>query len=250
MPQPRSSLRARLGALVLALAAVSAPLAATSSARAADPAPDRLAGAPKVGSCHDATKQQANRVSPKDPSFACSTRAHTLWVEGVVPIPDDVSLDPDSRALQEYVAPRCDRAHQDALGKSRTLLARTVYRRWIFLPTPAQRREGARWVSCELSLTADGGLLRNRLTAPPRLKGLPDSIAACVGTKYYQPCSRPHRYRAVYAQTVYEKPTKRAIERAIAQVCPRHVRSERYFGAVFFGRATSFEVTCFDATRR
>lgn len=250
MPHPRSSLRARLGALVLALAAVSAPLAATSSARAADPAPDRLAGAPKVGSCYDITRAQAYRHTIKESSFACSTRVHTLWVVGVFAVPDDVPLDSDSRAFREFAYSRCTAAEEDAVGDRPLLLARTVYRSYLFTPTPAQRSAGGRWVSCTLGLIDNARLHRNRITSPPRLLGLPDSIAACAGAKYYVPCSRPHTYRAVYAKTVYEKPTQRAMEHAVRTICPRHVRTDDYFGEVIFGRATSFEVTCFDATRR
>ncbi|MBZ5735686.1 hypothetical protein K8Z61_14420 [Nocardioides sp. TRM66260-LWL] len=246
----RPSLRARLGALALALAAVAAPLAATAPARAADAAPDRLAGAPKVGSCYDVTLKQSEGEYLRATSFACSTRSHTVFVVGVAEVPSDVPLTSDSRALFAFRDKACRPAFGRAIGTDRNLQARSTYLPSYFLPTPQQREAGARWISCTLGTLNAGAYERDRLTSPRRVTGLPKSVSGCTAKDLIVPCTRRHEFRLTWAGTIYEKPTARTIDTAGRRLCPRHVRTAAYTYNVRFATPTSFVLACGTRTSR
>ena len=90
-------------------------------------------------------------------------------------------------------------SYEEWMGRSQLARALTAYGRSWFIPTKAERNQGARWVRCDVILM--GG---NTALAPLPYDAAPlvpnpitDSVRKCLTGKYYwTTCDRSHSWRA------------------------------------------------------
>lgn len=231
-------------ALVAALALLALPTPASAE-------PDPMAGAPSVGDCFDITYQQGAGTSLREDPVACR-RQHTLSTFVVGELPASVDWNSSDERILRAVVDVCAPARDKILGPDQATQYLSLYTYFWFMPTEAQKENGARWFSCHLTLST-GARLLPLPEKPSRLskKDMADSVARC-GTRKpaYTACSEPHVARAVHATVVDKKATERNARSAAARICPRHV-SKRYSGYTYRTVSPrSFALACYSLTRR
>jgi hypothetical protein len=246
-----SSLPARLiglaATVLLALGGLT-----TVPAQAADP----MTGAPAVGSCYDLTLKQAYVESSGKPAVSCGAK-HTVVVGAVGAIPAGVGWK-DEKRLFEAAEKTCKPFWNRQLGRSHVARYQTLLTAFWLMPTPAQRSEGARWISCLVGLQAGDRLVALPKGDLPRVTKSPaDSIARCLTKKLqFTPCSAAHAWRATHVFGVTARGSVKArgatLERAAKRVCARKVASRRF---TFSARprtttSSSYAVACYSETSR
>lgn len=197
--------------------------AAVTPASAAEP--DPRYGAPAVRTCHDVTMKQAEGASITQSPVACSAD-HTLVTTAVAVLPDSVDLT-DFDAI--VAAAPCTAARQKAVGSNPLLYSLTLYSNFLFIPTPAQQDQGARWVSCHLGV-ADAHGLHDLPAALPPLKRKPaGAVAKCSTQRSYVVCAEKHAYRATSAVFVKARGSDAAVDKKLSvrgpRICSRKVGS-------------------------
>lgn len=219
-------------------------VAVPTSSYAADP----LYGAPAVGSCHDATFNQAKGNNLTVPTVPCRSD-HTLVTTRVVRLPANVDAS-DWDAVQKVI--RCEVAEHRLLGRNPLRRALTMYAGFSFIPTADQRAAGARWASCHLTLWGTRGLYDLPTTLRKLPKRPPDALARCATLTRWMPCSEKHSRRAVAAFFVRARGGDKAVgERMSVQgprICAKRLRIP---GLSTYRRHTRSKVivTCFKKTR-
>jgi hypothetical protein len=139
--------RALTGAAAITLAALGAVAPAHAATRRAS---DPLHGAPTVGTCSTMTARQAAARSDRSTVVPCS-RTHTAEVAGVVLLPDRLRWKTASMSsLFRVVVDRCRPDVNAVLGRDDRTRDSSAYDYVWFTPTRAQRRHGARWLSCSV----------------------------------------------------------------------------------------------------
>lgn len=247
--RPAPSLPRLLGPALAAVLTISglALGAAAPPARAADP----LAGAPVVGTCFDVTIRQAMRASLTQAPVPC-TDDHTLVTTAVVPLAPGVDL-ADEDALQKAAGRGCVPARAKLIGSSVLRHALTLYMDVFFVPSAAQQKAGAHWISCHLSVADTKGL--NDLPAKlPRLAKKPAaSVALCATERTYVTCAEKHRYRAVVALFVKAKGSNKAVARRMdvqgPKICNRRAGRSGFYD-YYRHTPTRVVLTCFKKTRK
>jgi hypothetical protein len=239
----RTLLRA-LACLALALgvtsAVLTAPVAATPapgpsapsalSAPSAEPA----AGRPKVGDCHALTYREGSAFSDPDAPVPCR-RPHTSRTVKVFDVPRSVVAD-QSKAFDAGIR-GCAPAIRRALGGSRKAQAMSAYNLMFFAPTAAQRRAGARWIRCDLTLLGGSRLIPLPTDRTPALGSLPhpDRVARCGDARragfYATACSAKHDYRAKDTLRIPSKtyPGRKGLIRIAGRRCPAIVGSRTWY---------------------
>lgn len=238
-----------VAALVLAAGGV---VGGPSPATAADP----MRGAPEVGACYDLTLKQVWAESTGKPTIDCS-RKHTVLVGAVGTIPDGVRWK-DVEMTYEAVEGICGPFWNRQLGRSHPVRYATLLAPFWLMPTPAQREQGARWVSCLVAMRAGDRLVAMPKGELPRVTREPaSSIARCLDRKLaYVPCSEPHIARATHTFAVRATGGDRArqatVERAAKRVCSRRVTSRRYTWSAERRSSTKpwYAVACYSVTTR
>lgn len=213
-------IRSLLPALTLVAAG-----AALVPANAADP----LAGAPAAGTCYDLTIAQVDKPSASEDTVAC-TKQHTIWVTGSVALPDGVPADSSKQAYVNYATTTCQDLRRSSIGDDDLQYAESAYTITFFLPTQAQRADGARWVSCGVMLVKGGSNVRSaRETPRPLADPMPDAIELCQDSQFRTtPCTTDHKYRVTYATTLTGKSTYANWQKAAAKTCPSKVKTNRW----------------------
>lgn len=221
--------------------------AAAVPASAADP----MTGAPKAGDCFDITVKQALAPSISEASVACSGD-HTLVTTKVVKLPARVKPT-DYEAIGRFAD--CGSATAKAVGVNPLFRALTLHTTFLFVPTAAQRSQGAHWASCHVGVRDTKGL--NDLPSPlARATRKPaDSVATCIaGRSQYVTCAEKHRSRAVAAAYVKASGSDRAVAKKVGAVaggiCQKRTGNAR--GSFTHVRLTPAKVvlTCFERTTR
>ncbi|GAA5143005.1 hypothetical protein GCM10023340_07480 [Nocardioides marinquilinus] len=239
----RTLLRA-LACLALALgvtsAVLTAPVAATpapaTGASTTPTAEASAAGRPKVGSCHALTYEEGGRYSDPDAPVPCR-RSHTSRTVKVFDVSRSVVAD-QSKAFDAGIR-GCAPAIRRALGGSRKAQEMSAYNLMFFAPTAAQRRAGARWIRCDLTLLGGSRLLPLPTDRTPALGALPhpDRVARCGDARragfYATACSAKHDYRAKNTLRIPSKtyPGRKGMLRIAGRRCPAIVGSRTWYAS-------------------
>lgn len=202
----------------------------------ANASPERVAKVtrPKVGQCRTTTYSQGFAVADPRKPVPCS-QPHTMKTFAVVTIPKRISLkNVNGRKLNAFIVNACFSQFRKALGGSYSARAQSAYSVWSFLPTKAQRKKGARWVRCDLSLSGATSTGVGFLPSLPNLsfpmvgsRPITDATRRCLATAdhdYWTICAKPHVARAdqtfVFANPTAQYPTQAAINAQAATQCP------------------------------
>jgi len=244
----------RLLAAVLMLLAPLAGVVVSAGAAQAGPAFEE----PAVGECRVLTSDEALRKSNNEAPIDCS-QAHTSRVIATGRLPRGVSWSAPMRQLKRIFTRTCDPAWKAALGRTYRSRAMTAYTWAWFMPTKAQRAQGARWIRCDLILLGGRKLDPLPTDAQPALGAQPhpSRIAACLGPASLRDtaCTNRHAFRATGTFVIHQKahPTARQLERAARRKCPSRV-SSRVFLWFDHGpdrwQLGDHVVICYSRTRR
>jgi hypothetical protein len=180
---------------------------------------------PSVGECHDYSYRAIAHQSEDSPAEVCDG-TQSAMTYAVVELPKRIHVNTEDAG--RYALPKCDKAFAKALGGRPTTWALTSYFTAWFIPTKAERRQGARWVRCDAVLY--GG--HNKLApVPTSLKlghpPLDDSVARCLvnaGHRSYRTvCDRRHDFRSKKAIKLSGShyPTKDQFLQVVGRRCPR-----------------------------
>lgn len=205
--------------LPLLLAVVATVLSAgTASSRG-----DAMTGAPEVGSCYVLTPTQAAGDSLPAP-VACEEE-HNHWVIGVKQAPRDLEFTPNE-SLFAFAGTACAAGQKKFSGTNLRAIAASAYGTFVFIPTRAQRAQGARWVACTIAIlnSERPSPLSTEIMPPkPDRLPLPDSLARCLDRKGFAlACAEPHRFRAVPAPGIYRgRMSEQRAEREAERRCDR-----------------------------
>lgn len=242
--------RLGLGAAVTGLVAGVLTTFAAPSATAADP----MYQAPVVGQCFDMDVAELNQASYTEAAVDCGTE-HTSQVIAVAQLPDGVAY--DSAAMLRFALETCFPAQRRAVGASRLGVRLTAYDIGYFGPTAEQQAAGARWMRCDLVLTAGGRLapLPGRLAVGKY--PFSDTVSRCLSGRALAitVCAEKHAFRATAALRVDAKrfPSKSAWQRLGERRCRTAVRSSYFrFGWPSKAAWTAGDraLVCYTQTRR
>jgi hypothetical protein len=256
-----SSTRVLAGAATLTLAALAlAALAAMgpSYAGPSQPAAGVMTGAPTVGTCSNMTAQQAGAPTDRSTVVPC-TQAHTAQVAGVVKLPTRVHWGKASTAtLFRVIADRCVPKVDATLGRDARTRDSSAYDFVWFMPTKAQRSQGARWLSCSIIRPKVATLLSLKTSTAPFLPDgkLPDGVARCLTrTVYNTPCAARHLWRATGTFVVSGRyPGQKALNRKAETKCRSRVTAGKsyrwtYRDKITWNVAHDHVVVCYSKTR-
>lgn len=187
-------------------------------------------GRPEVGDCHLLTAEETGAEAESKPPVDCSKK-HTTRTFLVFDVPKSTKIN-DLEAVSELVTNRCSPAWRETVGGSlKDRYLATFSYSW-FLPTKAERADGARFVRCDLQLIAGDQLAPLPNDNVPALPNgaFPDTIAKChLGKKqdyWVTVCSRAHssRSKGVFAMSGKAYPSEKARYNAAAKQCPRFTK--------------------------
>ena len=198
-----------------------------ASALAGDPNFHR----PTEGDCHDYAYAGLYEQADTSPIVLCTER-HTAKVHKVFLLPDSVSwsdLDAVGRAMDK----RCRTSFEELLGRSELTHALTAYGKAWFIPTKAERNQGARWVRCDVVLFGGNTALAPLAydAAPLVPNPITDSVRKCLTGKYYwTTCERSHSWRASGDFNVRKGkyPTAKQMRAIAIKKCSPMVTSSRF----------------------
>lgn len=214
-----------VAALLVATLIPGLAVAPAAGAAAADP----MFEAPAVGACYDLSKKEGLARTHTEAPVDCAGQ-HTSLTLAVIKVPRRIKWRSD--AADRYVGKKCGEAYESAIGGSRVTRLQTIYSRWVFAPTKAQERQGARWWRCDLSLWSDKGRRLPALPSKIRIsKPLPLEITRCFDARNrFLPCSEPHVLRATGAAYVAKQPywTQDEFVRNATRLCRGRVEGGRY----------------------
>ena len=153
---------------------------------------------PHVGECRNIVLGQIFKRANSTTPVAC-TEEHTAQTLLVAKLKKRFFKGP-KRKLTEAVNKKCDAAWQTAVGRSTKQRLQSAYSYAWWIPTKAQRGQGARWFRCDIVLWGGKTALAplTATSAPFLDKPIPDSQRLClVSGAYGTTCDRPHSFRAV-----------------------------------------------------
>nr|WP_264674586.1 septum formation family protein [Nocardioides lijunqiniae] len=175
-----------------------------------------------VGSCHALTFKQYVAESAPATAVPC-TEAHTSRTIASFTLSGKVDWK-DGAALWAKAAKRCHPAFRSALGGNAKTRNMSSYIISFFIPTAAERRQGATWLRCDIALPG-GKQLQPLPTDGGRLLPVPldDSVTYCLSPKNFRTvCAKPHTYRAggVVRLSGKRYPGEKRIARIAVRKCP------------------------------
>lgn len=232
-------------ALVLLSGLVGAGAAGASSAAGPD-----MTGAPSAGTCYDLTLKQLDALAVPRGPVRCAT-AHTAMVYAVSTLPADLTWESDADEIDGAMSSRCWTGFRRLYGASALHYARSQYGVAFYGPSAAQQRDGARWFSCLVVAFAAHGLARLPARPPHLSAHLPDSVATCATRGLLNTvCAQRHAWRVTWSFYARGKLTEKAVDRAAARTCPKHVTSATWLRSSMDVPGKRFVVTCYSRTRR
>jgi hypothetical protein len=230
-----SYISGRLGRLLAGastIVALSATLTLAPSATAVTEANGPHYQQPKVGECRDYGYAAMLKVSNSTPVTACSNK-HTAVVLATPQLPASLNYSVSSDAVYQVVENACFPAFAKKLGRTQRLRHLSAYSFAFYFPTQTQRDHGARWIRCDLILSAGTTLQRLPKNSAPVLPAapLPNAVAACLaGSDYVATvCAKTHQYRAtgvIVLSGAY--PGNASLERLARQKCPAKVSTSNF----------------------
>ena len=234
--------------LALALTATFG-VALLASPAGADDSPWRT-GAPEVRTCYDITLKQGGAESLTEDPVDCRAD-HTGVVIRVAQLPSDVDWSSPEDDIASAANDACRASFGTWVGRRPVDVYRSQYSYLWFMPDAAQREDGARWISCVLTVREDTALGDLPFRLPEASAKLPDSVAKCATAKYeYTTCADAHVWRATHTFTVRGRPTERSVGAASQRICPRHVTSRSYLRTFWDSPGNGYVLACYTKTRR
>jgi len=222
-----ASLARVLGCSLIALALAGASATAlTDAERSAGPGFHQ----PKVGSCHAMTMRQFNRIVAPTKAVPCSKR-HTTKTLVVKRLSGKVDWNSDD--IMRPIWATCLRKVQRVLGGDKAR-AMSAFLPSFFIPSPAERARGAKWLRCDIGLVG-GRALQSlpqtlHLGSPP----LPERVARCLNGPdrrlLVTVCAKQHTYRVTGGFRFPSKnyPGEGALTKAALRRCPGLTSSVRW----------------------
>jgi hypothetical protein len=245
------------------LAAATALTVSTAPSEARQAAADGPGyGAPAIGACSTMTATQASARADHSARVPCS-QAHTARVAGVVRLPARVSYSSGISTLYRVIADRCRPKLNTMLGRADRARDSSAYDLVWFLPSKAQRRHGARWLSCSVVLRQASTLAKLPTNRTPMLPSgrLRDGIRRCmladISRIVTTRCSAGHGWRAtgsfVVARNHY--PGATALNRKARAKCAGRVAAGKpyrwtYSSKIDWQVSGDHAVICYSKTRR
>lgn len=218
-------------------------------------------GAPAVGACSTMTAAQATARVDHSTTVPCS-QAHTARVAGVVRLPKGLRYSSTVTKLYRVVAERCRPQANAVLGRTDRARDSTAYDLVWFLPSRAERRHGARWLSCSVVLRQASALAKLPTNRTPMLPGgrLGDGIRRCLlaDTSHIitTRCSATHGWRATGSFTVARKhyPGAKVLNRKARTTCADRVSPHQAYRWTYSTRidwqvSGDHAVICYSHTR-
>lgn len=212
---------------------------------------------PVVGECHDLTLAQINAPYDNQAPVDCAD-SHTTRTVRVAKLPHGATWRDGAEALTRIAERRCLPAKDAALGRTAKLRNRSAYT-WVwFMPAPAERDAGARWLRCDLALNGGSRMLPLPTDQTPALGPAPlaDSVARCLhpDTLITTTCERTHTWRATGAFTlrIAAFPSEERIRAAAIKRCPTLVTTQRFrwtFRSEIGWELGDHTVVCYSKTR-
>lgn len=228
-----------LSGLTRTLAAVAAATALTVSTVPAQGQgqPDGPGfGAPTVGTCSAMTAKQAAAQADRSTVVPCS-QGHQAKVAGVVQLPDRLNYSSDIIQLYRVIADKCRPKLNRLLGRTAAVRDSSAYDLVFFIPTKAQRRHGARWMSCSVVLRQALKLAKLPTDRTPMLPSgkLRDGIHRCLVDDSSRilttRCAARHGWRATGSFVIARKkyPGAKVVNRTARSACASRVHAGRAY---------------------
>lgn len=204
--------------------------------------------APEVGSCWSYGYKAALKPVNRGAAVPC-TGPHTAQTVAVIKlrsVGSDRAVDAGYR--------RCLKVVERTVGPA---LSRTAYSQRFFLPGKKEVRKGARWLRCDVVLSA--GRTLAPLPTPLVTQPLTDEVALCAvtagGKTIATTCASKHDYRftAGYQAKGKKYPGRDKLLRSVILTCADKVENPKKFWA-FYPDATEWSagyraVSCLSRTR-
>jgi hypothetical protein len=172
---------------------------AQASAKAAESAAPAYLGKPKVGECHALTVKDIRGASETKKPVPCSEPHTTVTVAVVQATKATTSAKGDARTFA--VGEACGPGFTKALGSDSKTRAKTLYSLAWFNPTKGQKAKGAKWLRCDVTLTAANHAFSIKGKQPLLDDGPTKAELACGrlagGEKaawIFVPCSTKHQF--------------------------------------------------------
>jgi hypothetical protein len=249
----------RTSAALAAAIALTVSVAPSQAMRATADGPGY--GAPTVGACSTMTATQAAARADHSTRVPCS-RTHTARVAGVVSLPARLSYSSGIQKLYRVIADRCRPKLNAVLGRTDRARDSTAYDLVWFLPTKAERRHGARWLSCSVVLRQGSRLAALPTNRTPMLPSgrLRDGIRRCLLEDTSQiittRCSATHGWRATGSFTVARQhyPGAKVLNRKARTKCAGRVQAHKpyrwtYSTKIDWQVSGDHAVICYSQTR-
>jgi hypothetical protein len=242
----------RIRILAVLTALVLAALSTLVSVTPADAAGSR----PKVGQCRTTTFVQSFSFSDSRRPVPCSS-VHRMRTFAVIDIPKGVDYVHISGTRAGNIARRdCTKPFWRALGGGPSARAQTAYTWSFFGPTLKQRKAGARWIRCDVSLLATPPGANSVFVPLPHVpfpmigsRPITDSTRRCLSDathSYWTICSRAHAARADQTFTMATAwPSQATVDAAAATKCPG---KRAYAPYPFEWKLGDHVITCYSVT--
>lgn len=123
-----------------------------ASAKPTEPAAPAYLAKPKVGECHNLTIKDIRADAETKKPVPCSQRHTSVTVAVVTATKATSSGKGNARTFA--VGKACSAGFKKFLGSDSKTRAKTLYSLAWFNPTKAQKAKGAKWMRCDVTLTA------------------------------------------------------------------------------------------------
>jgi len=222
-----SELRRMLGGIVAL--AVTSTLLAGLGAETASAGPGYQK--PDQGDCRNLSYAQFRARSNSTQPVNCAA-THTTQTVYVGKLPKRLSWKSSRLRINDAIDSRCQRAWNDAVGRSAKLRARSAFALATFEPTKAQKSQGARWFRCDAGLLRSTSLSPLTTTASPLLKKpVPLTQARCLTTsERVTTCDAAHQFKATHAFKLKAQryPGKAKVKRLAKKGCRARVSTTSF----------------------
>lgn len=171
---------------------------------------------PPDDACYRLTSEDVGKPYTSAKPVPCTGQRTTMTL-----VVHRVNKDYSWKSLPRSFYTACQDAMVTVLGGSKRLAAISAYDWWYFMPTKRERAQGARWLRCDLALSASATRLKllprrlafNGLVLPPVRRCL-------VGDPLrYVTCSVPHGWVPTRTVKLARYPESRAAYLAISRRC-------------------------------
>ena len=170
-----------------------------ASAKPTEPAGPAYLAKPKVGECHALTVKDIRANTETKKPVPCSERHTTVTVAVVTATKATTAGKGDARTFA--VGKACGPGFTKFLGSDSKTRAKTLYSLAWFNPTKAQASKGAKWMRCDVALTAANRAFPIKGDEPLLADGPTKAELACGrlagGEKaswIFVPCATKHQF--------------------------------------------------------